>query len=134
MELKKLNKDLLTAIKNKDFEKIKVLHFDIKTLKKKLEEDNWKTMKPFENIYNIPQLPKPLSDFHIKRLIECGAIPKKDLEIGAYYLGRNRNTKIAQWDGNEFIFLREMKYIEKCFHFEDDNGFALFTPLKKIGI
>ena len=122
------------AIKNNNLNEIKRLKKEINLLKVKNEEELWNNLKPFKNIYDIPQLPKPLLDFHIKALIRCGAIPKKDLIIGEYYLGRNRNTKIAQWNGKEFVFIREMKYIEKCFHFEDDNGFALFTPLKKIKI
>ena len=132
--MNELTKQLGEAIKDNDVNEIKRLKEEINLLKLKIDEDLWLNLKPFEIIYDIPHLPKPLLNFHIEILIKCGAIPKKDLIIGEYYLGRNRITKIAQWNGNEFIFLQEMKYIEKCFHFEDDNGFALFTPLKKIGI
>jgi len=127
-----LNKLLGKAIKDNNVDEIKRLKKEIKLLKLKTEKELWLNLKTFKDIYDIPHLPKPLLDFHIKALIRCGAIPKKKLIIGEYYLGRNRNTKIAQWNGEEFVYLREMKYIEKCFHFEDDNGFALFTPLKKI--
>ena len=127
-------KQLGKAIKDNNVNEIKRLKEEIKLLKLKIDEDYWLNLKPFEDIYDIPHLPKPLLNYQIEILIKCGAIPKKDLIIGEYYLGRNRNTKIAQWDGKEFIFLKDMKYIDRCFHFEDDNGFALFTPLKKIEI
>lgn len=63
-------------------------------------------------------------------------IAKKDLVVGAYYVGRCRNTYVAKWtDDNQFIYMRYklgFYLIETIKHPEDDNGFDLFVPMRKV--
>lgn len=111
--------------------------------KKKLEEfrkKKWDNLKPFNAPQDVPEIPRvgesEYREYYIPRLIEAGAIPKKDLEDGGFYLGDHRRAKIGKWveDMNVFVYWRfKMGYyfIDKCNHFEDDDGFALFTPIKK---
>ena len=103
-------------------------------------EEMWKRMEHFETVDDIPSLPTAVPEekwknFYIPILIKCGAIPKRKLINGAYYNGSCRNTEIAMWDGEKFIYERTkfgFKFIDKINHFEDDNGFDLFIPLKRI--
>jgi len=135
MNIKDLNKKLLLAIRNEDLEKISEISDLIKIEKERLTKQAWIDLKSFKNIFDVPQLPIPLTEFHNKKLIECGAIPKKDLIKGQKYLGRFRVTDTAIWNGEVFEYENYnfgQKYIEECNHFEDDNGLALFVPLKKI--
>ena len=56
-------------------------------------------------------------------------IPKKDLVVGQYYIGRCRNARIARWDGKVFWYIRVKfgdTFAEKINHPEDDNGYDLF--------
>lgn len=67
------------------------------------------------------------------------AILKKDLEDGVYYIGDHRIASIAQWDAKaqQFLYMRYKfgdTFVDSCNHFEDDNGFALFVPLRKIDL
>ena len=95
-------------------------------------------MNPFKTTDDIPNIPvmKSQEDYEeiiVKNLIRCGAIPKSDLEIGKTYLGSCRNSEEAVWMGNDFEYTREKfgsKYQERINHFEDDNGFDLFIPIK----
>ena len=69
----------------------------------------------------------------VKNFIRCGAIPKKDLVIGKTYIGSCRNAGEAVWLGEQFEYDRYKfgcTFKEKINHFEDDNGFDLFVPLK----
>ncbi len=62
-------------------------------------------------------------------------IAKKDLVKGTYYFGRCRNTNIALWTGKEFKYYRYKMggyTAEDINHYEDDNGYDLFYPLKEI--
>lgn len=66
-------------------------------------------------------------------------IKKHELVEGAYYIGTCRNTKIAQWFKNEFIFIGmefNRPYIEKIQYFGDvqKTGFDGFIPIKLIEI
>jgi hypothetical protein len=107
--------------------------------KLKEEEDDikyWMNLKPFEKAGDVCHAyPKPITDFHINRLIELGAIPKKDLEDGVWYYGDYRNANLGKWDAvkNEFGHWRyKFGFMwDTCKHFEDDNMFALFVPLRK---
>ena len=100
-------------------------------------------MTPFEDVENIPSVPKMRNEedykkYVIKNFIRCGAIPKKDLVIGKTYIGSCRNADEAVWLGEQFEYNRTKfgyTFKEKINHFEDDNGYDLFVPLKeKIGI
>lgn len=98
----------------------------------------WKDMKPFKDEFDIPQLPKvndkQWKEFFIPKIIELGGIAKKDLIDGATYRGKTRNATIAMWDEKKanFIHYRTdfVRYRDVVNHFEDDNGFALFVPIK----
>ncbi len=98
-------------------------------------------MEKFTKVSDIPDF--PISDtpeefeFYCKEFIEAGAIPKKDLVVGAWYIGSCRNSSIAQWIGNCFHYIREKfrtYYIDKVNHFEDDDGYDVFIPIKKIEV
>ena len=71
--------------------------------------------------------------YYVPKLIEAGAIPKKDLIIGKEYLGSCRNSERAIWNGKCFEYERYKwgtTYIDKINHFEDDDGYDLFVPIK----
>ena len=98
-------------------------------------EKHWETLTIFKDITDIPHLPNPLVDYQIKKLIECGAIPKKDLEDGQTYTGECRNASEAVWhaDKQKFTYLRYKwgsSFNEDINHFEDDNFYDLFVPIK----
>jgi len=60
-------------------------------------------------------------------------IPKDELTIGETYSGICRNTREATWDGKQFTYTRYKLgevYEEKINHYEDDNGYDLFIPIK----
>ena len=114
---------------------MKQTHVVLKEERERKIDEYWETLPKFKDHTDVPKLPKPLTQFHIDKLIECGAIAKKDLIIGKYYYGNYRITTEAKWLGNEFEYEREKfghHFKETCFHFEDDDGFAVFTPLKII--
>lgn len=109
----------------------------------KTDKSFWEGLEPFKDEHDIPDIPifetdeekKFYQDVVIPNLIRCGAIPKKDLEVGAEYIGDTRNTDKAKWNGEEFVYIRYkfgFTFEDKINHFENDDGFALFVPLKKI--
>ena len=96
-------------------------------------------LEPFENIDHIPDIPKVDEEIYYKyivpNLIRCGAIPKESLEIGATYLGSCRNADKAVWNGEVFVYKRTkfgFTYDEEINHFQDDDGYDLFVPIKKL--
>lgn len=95
----------------------------------------WMTLAPFKTPQDVPKLPvvdkKEWEEFYVPKLIQAGAIPKKDLIVGEYYVGTHRCTKIGKWNGNVFEYWKwEFFPMEdECNHFEDDDGFALFVPI-----
>lgn len=126
------NNDILKVLKLQEIKLVLLeTYINIKYIK---EKDAWLTMNEiFINNYDVPQLPKPLRQFHIQALIRCGAIAKKDLVINQKYYGRCRVGDTAIWNGDKFqVFDYKGNMTEQLFHFEDDDGFALFTPIKKI--
>lgn len=102
-------------------------------IKKYLQE-----MEPFTDY--IPSVPKmktseDYQEYVVKNYIRCGAIPKKDLIIGKTYLGDCRNASEAIWNGKVFVYKRRkfnLEYDEEINHFEDDNGYDLFVPIREI--
>lgn len=107
---------------------------------KKLElRKIWDSLPIFETENDIPELPittqKEWDEYYVPKLIESGAIPKKELIHGQFYLGSHPKTKIARWNKitNKFEFWdnKEPKFIKECNHFEDDDGHILFVPIKK---
>jgi hypothetical protein len=106
-----------------------------------LRRKRWDNLKPFKTPQDVPEIPrvgeKEYKEYYIPRLIEAGAIAKAKLEDGAFYLGDHRRAKIGKWNDamNVFEYWRFKMgnyFMDKCNHFEDDDGFALFTPIKKV--
>ena len=93
----------------------------------------WLSLKPFESEKDVPDLPNPLTGFYVNRLIELGAIAIGELEIGEWYYGNYRNAKLGKWNGKTFDHIRWSHgyYWDECNHFQDDDRYALFVPLRK---
>ena len=111
----------------------------IREERQKRIREYWENELPkFNNPQDVPDLPKvdekEWREFFVPKMIEAGAIPKKDLIHGQVYIGEHRNTTVARWnqETNKFDHMRYkfgwMKDV--CNHFEDDDGFALFVPIK----
>ena len=101
--------------------------------------NHWNNLPTFEKPEDVPEIPRATSkehtEFYVPKLIEAGAIPKKDLVDGCFYLGEHRRGRIARWNAekNQFEYWRHkfnQVFIDKCNHFEDDDGFALFVPIR----
>ena len=100
--------------------------------------DRLKNMKQFTDDY-IPSPPITTPEFYqkyvIPNFIRCGAIPKDKLVKGKTYFGSCRNAETAVWLGDKFEYIRHKwgdSYPEKINHFEDDDGFYLFVPIREI--
>lgn len=100
--------------------------------------DHLQTMKPFTDDY-IPEPPITTHELYqnyvIPNFIRCGAIPKDKLVVGKTYFGSCRNADKAIWLGDKFEYTRNKfgaSYQEKINHFEDDDGFDLFVPIREI--
>ena len=68
-----------------------------------------------------------------EELIKRGAIPLDKLEVGKTYLGHCRNSHEAVWNGEKFVYQRYkfgFTYPEEINHFQNDNGYDLFVPVK----
>ena len=112
-------------------------------LKKEKEEryntvlNHWKERKPFRDEDDIPPipivLPKDYEEIIVPNIIKCGGIPKDKLIVGKTYIGDCRNAREAVWDGEKFTYMRTKfgsTYPETINHFQDDDGYDLFVPLK----
>ena len=112
-------------------------------LKKEKEEryntvlKHWKERKPFRDEDDIPPipivLPKDYEEIIVPNIIRCGGIPKDKLIVGKTYIGDCRNAREAVWDGEKFTYMRTKfgsTYPETINHFQDDDGYDLFVPLK----
>lgn len=92
----------------------------------------------FNDVENIPLIPhmrtkEDYEKYVVKNFIRCGAIQKDKLEIGKTYKGTCRNSDKATWNGKQFEYDRYKfgtTYKDKINHFEDDDGYDLFVPLK----
>lgn len=104
---------------------------------KKIRE-YWENLPKMVNPEDVPDLPrvdeKEWKEFYVPKLIEAGAIPKKDLINGQVYIGRHRNADVQRWNAekNKFDHMRyKFGWMEdECNHFEDDDGYALFVPIR----
>lgn len=105
------------------------------------ELKHWNNLPRIEKREDVPPLPKveekEWKEFYVPRLIEAGAIPLVELKDGMVYEGRHRDGKVARWDAEEQMFTYpywewNQKTTMKCQHFEMDDGFALFVPLKRV--
>ena len=62
-------------------------------------------------------------------------IPKPELVIGKEYPGHCRNSGRAIWYGRTFKYKKKKyskKFLEEINHYEDDDGFVVFVPIKEI--
>ena len=116
----------------------------IERLKKEKEQrkkdriERFKTMKKVKTEDDIPELPiidkEQYEEVVVKNLIRCGAIPKDKLEVGKTYIGACRNANEATWNGKEFEYKRYKFgtwYDDTINHFQDDNGYDLFVPIRE---
>lgn len=85
----------------------------------------------------IPPIPKCSEEEYntivIPALLRCGAIPKDQLVVGETYYGDCRNSSVAIWNGRQFVYERDKfgyKFEETINHFQDDDGYDLFVPLR----
>ena len=109
----------------------------IREERKKRVKEYWENLPKIINPNDVPELPRvdiqEWKDYYVPKLIEAGAIPKKDLVVGQIYVGEHRRATVAKWNGKEFVYNRtkfNMVYEDECNHFEDDDGFALFVPIR----
>jgi hypothetical protein len=102
-------------------------------------DEFWKNLKPLKEPKDVPNLPvvgkKIFDEIYVPKLIKAGAIPKDKLIDGQVYIGRHRICTLAKWnkEKNVFEYWRHKfnyDFIDTCNHFEDDNDFALFVPIK----
>jgi hypothetical protein len=80
-------------------------------------------------------LPKPIPKELYDELFSKGILKKEQLKKNHYYYGTCRNSNIAQWNGEEFVYMRTKFgdiFPETINHLSDDNGYDLFIPLKEI--
>ena len=113
---------------------------EIERIKKERHErmiELMRTMEPFtseDGIIDVPVTdPETYKNIVIPNFIRCGAIPKAQLEIGKTYIGSCRNASEAIWKGDYFTYKRYKfgnTFEEDINHFEDDDGYDLFVPIK----
>ena len=82
-------------------------------------------------------VPKPLNKeeeiFIQDTLINNGAIPLHNLEVGKTYVGFFRNASEAIWQGEKFVYQRYKwgtTYPEEINHFQNDDGYDVFVPVR----
>jgi hypothetical protein len=109
-----------------------------KAERKKAMIKYWNELKPFLTPNDVPAIPrvkeKEYKEFYVPRLIAAGAIPKADLVDNQFYFGEYRNANVGKWIAEKNVF-EHWRYkfgfrIDECNHFEDDDGFALFVPIR----
>ena len=96
--------------------------------------ENMTSLSPEHIHVPIMRSKEDYEKYVVKNFIRCGAIPKKDLVIGKTYIGSCRNASEAVWLGEQFEYDRYkfgFTFKEKINHFEDDNGYDLFVPLRE---
>lgn len=118
-------------------DEIEKMKLEDKERKERIIKERWENLKHFELDTDVPPLPIPLTLFYVEKLIKAGAIPKKDLIDGKTYYGKCRNADQAIWhaDKNVFVYKRHKfgdTFSEEIKHFEDDNGYDLFVPIKQL--
>lgn len=108
-----------------------------KERRKKAVFEYWKNRVPFLDEDDIPDIPKvdkeKYEEIIIPNIIRCGGIPKEDLVVGKTYVGSCRNASEATWNGEKFTYMRTKfgyTYPEDINHFQDDDGYDLFVPIK----
>jgi len=127
---------------DKEFMKLKIekqLEHERAERAKRIRE-YWETQTaPFKEPHEVPTIPRAepeeYKNFYVPKLIQRGAIPKLDLVHGQVYIGDHRNAKTAKWNAEKQVFEYWRwkfgnTFIDTCNHFEDDDGFALFVPIR----
>lgn len=123
--------DLMKRMKEKQAQ------FQVELDKKRKER--WDNLKKFEHPKDIPEIPivnkNEYNEYYIPKLIAAGAIPKDQLIDKQVYIGKHRRCYVAKWNKEKNVFeYRRNKfghiYTDTCYHFQDDDGFALFVPIK----
>lgn len=107
-------------------------------MEEKRKED-FRKRKPFVTADDVPELPQvdieEWKEFYVPLIIEKGGIPKEKLLDGEWYYGDHRRCNFARWNEkeNKFDYIRYKFgfYWDDCNHFEDDDGYALFVPIRK---
>ena len=97
----------------------------------------WKNRKPFRDEDDIPSVPivrkEDYDNIIVPNIIRCGGIPKEELIVGETYIGDCRNASEAVWNGETFTYMRTKfgtTYPEDINHFQDDDGYDVFVPIK----
>lgn len=112
---------------------------EIERIKKERHERMIECMKNMETFNEDSYIHVPITDedtyknIVIPNFIRCGAIPKSELIVGKTYIGSCRNAGEAVWKGDHFTYRRYKfgyTFDEDINHFEDDNGYDLFVPIK----
>ena len=111
----------------------------MKEKSKRLGLERFNCLEPFQTVDDIPELPivdkETYDNLVVPNLIRCGAIPKNKLIKGKRYLGSCRNATEATWNGEEFEYERckfGTCYMDSVNHFQDDDGYDLFVPIKEV--
>lgn len=81
--------------------------------------------------YKLYRVENPITEDWLKRAKSARVVFKKDLKKDHFYYGHCRNSNLALWDGEKFIYVREKldnRFLTNINHFEDDNGYDLFVP------
>jgi hypothetical protein len=124
--------------KEEKIKKVKELMAKEKEEREKRIKEHWMNLPKFKKPEDVPAIPvvnkEEYKEFYIPKLIEAGGIPKKDLVDGQYYVGEHRRARIAKWDAAKDVFVYWRYkfadiYEDRCNHFEDDDGYALFVPI-----
>ena len=106
--------------------------------RRKRIREYWGNLPKFEKPEDVPDIPrvdeKEYKEFYVPKLIAAGAIPKKDLVDGQFYFGEYRNANVGKWIAEKNVF-EHWRYkfgyrLDDCNHFEDDNAYALFVPIR----
>ena len=128
--------------KNINIEQLK-LRCQIDVERRRLESERkhkelWENLKPFNEPEDVPEIPvvdiNLYKQYYVPKLIGAGAIPKEQLIDGQVYIGQHRRCTIAKWNAGknafEYCRFKFTYFIDKCNHFQDEDGFALFVPIK----
>ena len=118
--------------------KAKAILLHEKAEREKRIKEHWNNLPKFTKPEDVPALPrvdtKEWNEFYVPKLIEAGAVPKKELKDGGIYFGEHRRATVAKWNGEKNIFVYNRYkfnnvFEDVCNHFEDDDGYALFVPI-----
>ena len=103
---------------------------------------NYQRENNFETEDDVPELPvwseEEMKKYVWPKLFQYGAIPIDKLIVGHTYLGHCRNAHKAIWKNNgKFEYIRYKfgyTYPEEINHFQDDDGYDVFVPIKDLGV